>query len=94
VPCAIIINELVTNSIKHAFNGNPTGRIDIDMKHRTGNYMLTIRDNGHGMKNTVPAQREGSLGMHLVNTLAEQLEADMKISNTSGTSFTFCFSEN
>ncbi len=94
VPCAIIINELVTNSIKHAFNGSKNGKIDVTMKMSADKYLLTVKDNGIGIPSGLNINESKSLGMHLINTLSEQLDAELKFDNSTGTSCTLLFSSN
>jgi two-component sensor histidine kinase len=94
VPCAIIINELVTNSIKHAFKKNDSGDINISMNRKNGFYSMKIADNGSGLASGFKIQNNRSLGMTLVDSLADQLDADVNIDSIKGTSFDFRFPVN
>lgn len=94
VPCAIIINELVTNSIKHAFNETHTGDISISMNRQNGYYSMNIEDNGSGLKHDFNFQNTDSLGLNLVSSLADQLDAEVNIENHLGASFSFRFPVN
>lgn len=87
VPCAVIINELVTNSIKHAFIGSKSGIINISMIKDCKNYLLKVSDNGVGISGDMKIDETKSLGMHLVSTLADQLDAKLKIEREKGTAF-------
>ena len=95
VPCALIVNEVVTNILKHAFRGREEGEISIYFSEEQNKLRLEIRDNGRGMpKNLNPASGK-TLGLHLVDTLSRQLEADYHFdsSDGNGTSFTLTFAK-
>lgn len=94
VPCAIIINELVTNSIKHAFNHTHEGVISVSMNRENGYYSMKIADNGSGLEHDFRFQHSDSLGMNLVSSLADQLDAEVNIENHVGTAFCFRFPSN
>jgi two-component sensor histidine kinase len=93
VPCGIIINELVTNSIKHAFNGSQKGIINISMEKTDGVCVLRIADNGVGICKDFDLSQTDSLGMYLVTSLANQLNAELEIESNNGTVFTLKFHE-
>lgn len=84
VPCGLIINELVTNAIKHAFNDSTTGSINLDFKKDNGNYQLIVRDNGIGFSDEFKIGESNSLGMQLVCNLARQLTGEIKLVNADG----------
>lgn len=99
IPCALIVNELVSNSLKHAFRDsagriNRTGEIRIDLRRDTGDqYILTVSDNGAGMPQGFEIQNCESLGLKLVSVLVKQLSGSIDL-NTSGiTEFTITFEE-
>ena len=87
IPCGLIINELVSNAIKHAFLERDEGNIYIDFVDLgKGKYSFTVSDNGMGLTVTSNEQQFKSLGLQLVWNLVEQLEGSI-ISNTKcGTS--------
>lgn len=91
VPCAIIINELISNSMKHAFKGRAKGIINIRMNGNMGNYELLICDDGIGLGTGVKSNDTKSLGLYLVSSLAEQLDADLNISNKVGLTYKLKF---
>ena len=93
VPCAVIINELVTNSIKQAFKDSHKGKVNITMKKSGRNYILCVEDDGIGICGKVDIYETDTMGMHLVTSLAEQLEAELSVDCKNGTSFTLKFSE-
>lgn len=73
-PIALMVNELVTNALKHAFNGRADGTIDVRVGKPNGRLRIEVTDNGHGMDGP-PAN--GSFGLKLVNSLARQLQAEV-----------------
>ena len=86
--CGLIINELVTNTLKYAF-GADGGEISISLKKDLENYTLSIEDNGVGMGES---SKKGSIGLVLVNALAsKQLKGTIKISVKNGTRFEIVF---
>lgn len=95
IPCALIINELVTNSLKHAFKGRKEGRIEISVK-RTGadKIILKVGDNGTGLPEGFNITDSTSLGLHLVRILAEnQLRGKLEVSKEGGTYFSIKFTK-
>ena len=86
IACGLIINELVTNALKYAFIGKSTGRISIQLfRCNQTEAMLVVSDDGIGMPCSKSSSSEGSLGIHLVNILAEkQLEGNININQEIG----------
>jgi len=97
IPCALIINELISNSLKHAFpasqNGEKTaGEILISLTHNEGgSFFLTVSDNGAGLPEGLEIQNCNSLGLKLVNALVTQLNGGIHIESGIGTKFTISF---
>ncbi len=93
IPSGLIINELVTNSLKHAFPDDKKGEIKIAMHPLYKNDMeLTVSDNGVGIPEEVNFRNTETLGLHLVTILAEdQLHGDIRLKRTRGTSFSIRF---
>ncbi len=98
VPCGMIVNELVTNSLKYAFPQEvpcPEGescRIDVSMSRREENLTLVIADNGVGLPADMDWERTGTLGLRLVRMLGEhQLDGAFAVDRSGGTRFTFTF---
>lgn len=89
VPCGLIINELVTNSLKYAFPGRKKGEIRIAARPINNTEIeLTVSDNGVGIPRNVDIQKADSLGLHLVCLLAkEQLHGQIQVERTKGTCF-------
>jgi two-component sensor histidine kinase len=95
IPCGLIINELVTNSLKHAFPGEKKGEIKIVLGKTNGNeYELTVSDNGIGIPEDIDFRNTKTLGLHLVSMLAEgQLSGKIKHDRSKGTEFSIIFGE-
>ena len=93
IPCAVIINELVSNAFKHAFNKMQKGKIEIYMKNFDDNRVLIrIKDNGIGITNEIDIQKLDSLGLKLVANLVQiQLKGKMQIQCNKGTEVTISF---
>ena len=93
IPCGLIINELVSNSIKHGFLGKKQGEIKIKL-HSSGknDIKLIISDNGIGLPADPDIKRSESLGLHLVNLIVEdQLQGRIKLNRAHGTEFQIQF---
>ncbi len=89
IPCGLIINELVTNSLKYAFPGARNGEINIFIRS-SGNNMIEIvvSDNGIGLPKDLDFRKTESLGLHLVTILAEnQLHGEIALDQNKGTNF-------
>jgi two-component sensor histidine kinase len=88
VPCGLIINELVTNALKHAFPNGNGGEIRIGLQTSPNNQLtITIRDNGVGFPLTTDLSQSKSLGLQLVNTLVSQLEGVITMQQQDGAEF-------
>jgi PAS domain S-box-containing protein len=89
IPAGLIINELVTNSIKHAFTGANDGIILINLHTKNNALFLEVSDNGKGFPKEVDFKNTNSLGLQLVNTLIEQLNGTVELTENKykGTSF-------
>ncbi len=94
IPCGLIINELVSNSLKYAFPDGRTGIIHIDMALDNGAYRLTVGDNGIGLSQGTNYRNTGSLGLQLVDTLVDQLEGTIELVPEKGATFMITFKEN
>jgi PAS domain S-box-containing protein len=81
IPAGLIINELVTNSIKHAFPGQRQGTITFNLRCENNLVFLELKDDGVGFAPGIDFRNTHSLGLQLVNTLIEQIEADLKFNS-------------
>ncbi len=95
VPCGLVINELLSNAIKHAFIDEEGGVIKINFKSiRPGEYEVTVKDNGIGMKEDIDLGASNTLGLTLVHMLVEtQLKGKFYYEVDAGTEFHFTFKE-
>jgi len=94
IPCGLIINELITNSLKHAFPGERSGTISLSFKQlKSKEYILKISDDGVGIPKEVDIYSTTSLGMQLVTVLVGQLGGTLKVKRKEGTRFTIRFKE-
>ena len=91
VPCGLIVNELVSNSFKYAFPEGRRGQICVAMEQRNGSLRLTVSDDGVGFPGNINFRNTDSLGLQLVNTLTEQLDGEIELTNGTGTIFAICF---
>jgi len=97
IPCGLIINELVTNSLKHAYPGvaqAAEGRdeIDISMSTENGDCVLSVSDNGAGLPANLDIKNVKTLGLRLVNRLVGQLDGALEVSSAPrGTKFVITF---
>ncbi|HZL18300.1 MAG TPA: histidine kinase dimerization/phosphoacceptor domain -containing protein [Polyangia bacterium] len=92
IPCGLIVNELVTNALKHAFPDGRAGTVRVGLSESPeGTLDLTVQDDGVGMPAGVDPRNTVSLGLDLVVTFAEQLNAEMTINREDGTRFGFRF---
>jgi len=92
IPCGLIINELVSNSLKHAFPDGRRGEIAVKMdKNKRGKYLLLVKDTGIGFPEGVDFHQTETLGMQLVTDLVRQLDGNIKLKRDEGTEFRIVF---
>ncbi|MCP4131336.1 MAG: response regulator [bacterium] len=92
IPCALIINELLTNAYKHAFPGKTEGEITIDFNRESDSrYVLTVSDNGAGLPDNFDYKNSKTLGLKLVYALINQLKGSVSIKSENGASFSIVF---
>ncbi|MBK8556643.1 MAG: tetratricopeptide repeat protein [Lewinellaceae bacterium] len=82
IPLGLILNELISNALKHAFPENHSGAISVALKHQNDRLLLRVADNGVGMKGD---SRPDSFGFELVTLLAEKLQAELSMTSAQGT---------
>jgi PAS domain S-box-containing protein len=94
VLCGLILNELISNCLKHAFPQNKEGIIYISAyKNTDGNFKISVKDNGIGFPMEVDYRNTQSLGLQLVNTLTDQLGGNVSLFRNGCTEFNISFSE-
>lgn len=92
LPCGLIINELVSNSLKHAFPQEKKGKVSIKIDEDIGKqFTLIVSDNGVGFPQGMDIQNTDTLGMQLVRELVKQLEGTIELDRNDGTTFKITF---
>jgi PAS domain S-box-containing protein len=92
VPCGLIINELVSNSLKYAFPDGRSGEVRIELReHPDHMARLVVADNGIGLRSDIDWDTARSLGLRLVRTLADQLGAKLEVQSQAGTQVQLTF---
>jgi two-component sensor histidine kinase len=92
IPCGLIINELISNALKHAFPNGSSGKIQIKMEMGDAHqFILIVGDNGIGFPKDVDFRNTESLGMQLINTLVNQLDGSIELRSNEGTEFKITF---
>jgi len=92
IPCGLIANELVSNSLKHAFPRGRKGTVRLGInKNSEGAYVLFVADNGIGIPEEVDFRNTLSLGLQLVNGLARQINGTIELSREEGSMFSITF---
>jgi PAS domain S-box-containing protein len=91
IPCGLIVNELISNALKHAFPDDRSGRIDVDLTTEPSGVMLTVCDDGVGIDDTLDLVNATTLGLQLVTLLADQLGATMDVHRSAPTRFCLRF---
>ena len=92
VPIGLILNELVSNSLKHGF---PDGKGEVFIKLKTveDKYEMTVSDNGIGFPKDLDFRNTDSLGLQLINNLVNQIDGEIKLIRNHGTEFRIIFPE-
>lgn len=93
IPCGLIITELLTNSIKHAFQDDLEGKIEMILSCNAKIITLRIRDNGVGIPQDIKLQNPPSFGFKLVNLLVNQVHGNIELRNEKETEFIINFEE-
>ncbi len=92
MPVGLIINELVSNAMEHAFRGKADARIDVKLHvSKQGTCSLTVSDNGVGLPEGIDFKRDKSFGLFLVSLFVDQLEGEITIHRDNGTMFEINF---
>lgn len=91
IPCGLIANELISNSLKYAFDKGQHGELFISAKHKDSKVTLIISDNGKGLPEGFDYENSDSLGLQLVYTLKDQLDASIQVFTKKGTKYLITF---
>jgi two-component sensor histidine kinase len=84
IPCGLIINELLTNSVRHAFPQDSEGEISLKISGDSSSFEMIFKDNGNGLAEKNKKTKSSGLGLQLVDTLVSQLGGKMTVLNKTG----------
>jgi len=85
IPCSLIVNEVVTNVLKHAYDEGDSGSMDISLIEKDGEIELNIQDDGKGLPDDFKQySHDGSLGLELIETLVSQLKGEYSYNSLDG----------
>ncbi len=91
IPCGLILNELISNALKHAYPNGAAGMVDIRLRCEGDRVELTVSDNGIGLPEGFDPHVQGNLGLELVRTLVDQLDGRIEITSGSGVTYLLTF---
>ncbi len=93
IPLGLIVNELITNSLKHAFPDGMSGEIIVNFHPIDEHYEFTVKDNGIGFPEDLDFQNTESLGLQMVTSLTDQIDGEIELDRNNGTEFKITFKE-
>jgi len=94
VPCGLLVNELLSNSIKHAFPKGRQGKISVNIEmHDNSEIEIEVNDDGVGLPESFSFETTETLGLQLVRTLVNQINGRIVVKNNNGASFSIIFTE-
>jgi PAS domain S-box-containing protein len=92
IPCGLIVNELISNALKHAFPGTLTGEIRVDLESENGDQvLLAVSDDGAGIPVNLDLAQATTLGLQLVTMLVDQLGGELTVQRSNPTRFALRF---
>jgi PAS domain S-box-containing protein len=91
IPCGLLLNELISNCLKHAFTDAPHGCLRVALHRDNGASVLTVGDDGPGFPAGTDFRNTTSFGLQLVTTLVDQLDGEISMTSNGGTTFTVRF---
>ncbi|OPX29440.1 MAG: hypothetical protein B1H06_01520, partial [Candidatus Cloacimonas sp. 4484_143] len=91
VPLGLIINELISNALKHAFPNERKGKLSISIKKKKDKFELIVADDGVGCKKDLEFEKADTLGLQLVHALTQQLKGELQFNSGNGTRFILTF---
>ena len=92
IPFALALNEIISNSLEHAFKGRNKGEVKVELEERNDKIYSTIQDDGIGFSEGDPVKKN-SLGITLINALLSQIEAEWTVSGKSGVTYKISFNK-
>lgn len=93
IPLGLMLNELISNALKHGFPEGMEGDINIYFNSRDDQYQLKVGDTGISFPEDVDYRNTDSLGLQLVNNLTKQIDGQIELDTSQGTEFTITFKE-
>jgi len=93
IPLGLIVNELISNSLKQGFPDGRSGEIKIKFHHYHDKLQLIVKDNGIGLSGKLDYKNTDSLGLQLVNLLTGQIDGELEVNMNGGTEFIISFTE-
>ena len=94
IPCGLIVNELVSNALKHAFPDGRTGEVAVELhRSESGEFLLRVKDDGVGFPKALDFRHTETLGMQIVVTLVDQIDGTIEVGASAGTDFQIRFKE-
>ncbi len=91
IPLGLILNELISNSLKYAFPDGRKGRLMVKSYLKGNKYSLIVNDNGIGLPKGLDYKKSDSLGLKLIYSLSDQIGAEVEVNTTNGTMFKITF---
>ena len=92
IPCGLVLNELLTNALKHGLKGSLAGVIRVEfLKAAEGHAILAVTNDGEPLPPGFDPKACATLGMHLVSALASQLDGELEVQRQQGTRFVLRF---
>lgn len=85
IPCGLILNEIMTNALKHAFSVTPTGEIKTVCRLKENRVYIDVTDNGSGLPSDFDLKKQQSFGFHLMQLLVRQLGGELHVASDNGT---------
>lgn len=93
IPLGLVINELVSNSLKHAFPDDRTGTVKVEFHKENNEFVLTLSDDGVGLPEGFKIENANSMGLILVKNLVDQVDGVLELERKPGTKFIIRFVE-
>ncbi|WP_424357408.1 histidine kinase dimerization/phosphoacceptor domain -containing protein [Methanocella sp. MCL-LM] len=95
IPIGLLLNELITNALKHAFEEGAQGEIYISIKDQgSGQYKILVKDNGRGLPEDFDINNLKTLGLNIVNILIDQINGTLEVDSGKGAQFVITFQYN
>ncbi len=91
IPCALLVNELLINALKHAFPDKWDGKLKVVLDEKDGFVHLSVQDNGVGLDPEADIENPETLGLKLISNLVKQLSGDIEVDSSEGTTFNISF---